>query len=461
MMNRRKFIQTVGLGLTSIAVPGCRHSSEQFSKPPNIIFLLTDDQRWDALGCAGNSIIHTPNMDRLAENGVRFEQAFVTTPICAASRASLFCGLYERTHDYTFTKPPLARQYTDNSYPRLLKQAGYRTGFIGKFGIRVGEGVTEEMFDSFQPTNYPYFKEVDGEKRHLTDIHGDLAVEFLQTVSQDRPFCLSLSFWAPHADDGREEQYFWPEALDGLYDGVRIPIPKTADPAFFDAHPEFLKKSLNRIRWHWRFDNPEKYQKMVKGYYRMITGVDAVIGRIMTELRNLGQNENTIIILSSDNGYFLGERGFAGKWLMHDVSIRVPLIIYDPRLRRSRMGRVIEELAVNIDLPSTILDLAGLETPSSMQGRSLIPVLERKVKEWRQEIFCEHLWDNVEIPQSECIRTLKWKYIRYPQHPDFEELYDLQSDPKEIYNLASEAVHSSVLKELREKCKRGFESKRK
>ncbi|MGB2763821.1 MAG: sulfatase [Candidatus Aminicenantaceae bacterium] len=460
-MNRRKFIQTVGLGLTSIAVPGCRRSSEQISKPPNIIFLLTDDQRWDAIRCAGNSIIQTPNMDWLAESSVRFGQAFVTTPICAASRASIFCGLYERTHDYTFTKPPLARLYTDISYPLLLRQAGYRTGFIGKFGIRVEEGVTEEMFDSFQPTTYPYFKDVDGEKRHLTDIHGDLAVDFLQTASKDQPFCLSLSFWAPHADDGEEEQYFWPEAWDGFYDGVHIPVPETADPAFFDTHPEFLKKSLNRTRWLWRFDTPDKYQKMVKGYYRMISGVDAVIGRIIAELRNLEQHENTIIILSSDNGYFLGERGFAGKWLMHDVSIRVPLIIYDPRFPLSRKGSIREELALNIDTPATILDMAGLETPSTMEGTSLIPVLGRKVKEWRQEIFCEHLWDNAEIPQSECIRTLRWKYIRYPQHPDFEELYDLQSDPKEIHNLVSEAVYSSVLKELREKCDIGFRSKRK
>ena len=454
-------MQTVGLGLTSIAVPGCRRSSEQISKPPNIIFLLTDDQRWDAVRCAGNSIIQTPNMDWLAESGVRFGQAFVTTPICAASRASIFCGLYERTHDYTFTKPPLARLYTDISYPQLLRQAGYRTGFIGKFGIRVEGGVTEEMFDSFQPTNYPYFKEVDGEKRHLTDIHGDLAVDFLQTASKDQPFCLSLSFWAPHADDGEEEQYFWPEAWDGFYDGVHIPVPETADSAFFDTHPEFLKKSLNRTRWLWRFDTPDKYQKMVKGYYRMISGVDAVIGRIIAELRNLEQHENTIIILSSDNGYFLGERGFAGKWLMHDVSIRVPLIVYDPRFPLSQKGSIREELALNLDIPATILDMAGLDTPSAMEGTSLIPVMAGKAREWRQEIFCEHLWDNADIPQSECIRTLKWKYIRYPQHPDFEELYDLQSDPKEIHNLVSEAVYSSVLKELREKCDFGFRSKRK
>ena len=453
-------MQTVGMGLTSMAVPGCRRSSEQISKPPNIIFLLTDDQRWDALRCAGNSIIHTPNMDWLAENGVRFEQAFITTPICAASRASIFCGLYERTHDYTFTKPPLARPYTDISYPRLLRQAGYRTGFIGKFGIRVEGGVSEEMFDFFQPTNYPYFKEVDGEKRHLTDIHGDIAVDFLQTSSQDQPFCLSLSFWAPHADDGEEEQYFWPEVWDGFYDDVHIPVPETANPAFFDGHPKFLKKSLNRTRWLWRFDTPDKYQKMVKGYYRMISGVDAVVGRIIAELRKLGQLENTIIILSSDNGYFLGERGFAGKWLMHDVSIRVPLIIYDPRFPPSRKGSIRKELALNIDIPATLLDMAGLETPSSMEGTSLIPVLGKKAEEWRQEIFCEHLWNNAEIPRSECIRTRRWKYIRYPQHSDFKEMYDMRSDPKEIHNLISEAVYSSVLKELQEKCERRFESKR-
>lgn len=450
-MNRRKFIKTVGLGLTSMAVPGCRRSFEQNSKPPNIIFLLTDDQRWDAAGFAGNSIIQTPNMDWLAENGVRFGQAFVTTPICAASRASIFCGLYEHTHDYTFTKPPLAGQFTDISYPRLLRQAGYQTGFIGKFGIRVEEGVTEDMFDSFYPTSWPYFKEVDGKKRHLTDIHGDLAVDFLQTVPQDQPFCLSLSFWAPHAHDGEEEQYFWPEVWDGVYDDVYIPVPETANPAFFDAHPEFLKKSLNRTRWHWRFDTPDKHQKMVKGYYRMISGVDAVIGRIIAELRKLGRHENTIFILSSDNGYFLGERGFAGKWLMHDVSIRVPLIVYDPRFPLSQKGSIREELALNLDIPATILDMAGLDTPSAMEGTSLIPVMAGKAREWRQEIFCEHLWDNADIPQSECIRTLKWKYIRYPQHPDYEELYDLQSDPNEIHNLVAQAEYSSVLKELRKK----------
>jgi arylsulfatase A-like enzyme len=451
-MDRREFIQAVGLGLTAASLPGCRRRLEQSSRPPNIIFFLTDDQRWDAVGCAGNSIIETPNMDWLAQKGVRFSQAFVTTPICAASRASIFCGMYERRHGYTFTKPPLGRIYTDISYPRLLKQAGYQTGFIGKFGIAVEEGATGEMFDVFQPTSYPYFKEVDGRKRHLTEIHGDMAIEFLQKISKDRPFCLSLSFWAPHADDGAEQQYFWPEVFDGLYENVQIPVPETADPAFFESLPEFLKRSLNRTRWFWRFDNPDKYQEMVKGYYRMISGVDAVIGRILDELRKSGQDQNTVIILSSDNGYFLGERGFAGKWLMHDVSIRVPLVLYDPRLSRSRQGTSREEMALNIDLPSTILDLAGQEIPESMQGKSLLPLLEGKGEGWREEIFCEHLWDLEEIPRSECIRTQSWKYIRYPRHPDFEELYDLHTDPQEICNLALMEENQSLLRQLREKC---------
>jgi arylsulfatase A-like enzyme len=145
---------------------------------------------------------------------------------------------------------------------------------------------------------------------------------------------------------------------------------------------------------------------------------------------------------------------------MHDVSIRVPLIIYDPRLPLSQKGRIIDELVLNIDLPATILDMAGLGIPSSMEGKSLIPVLKNKVREWRQEVLCEHLWDNPEIPQSKCLRTSRWKYILYPQHPDFEELYDLQSDPKEIHNLAPKSEYFSVLKGLREKCEQGFRQKK-
>jgi arylsulfatase A-like enzyme len=455
-MKRRTFVKSLGLGLGSCALPGCRprNISPSSSSPPNFLVLVTDDQRADALGCAGNPFIHTPHMDCLASGGVLFERAFVTTPICAASRASIFTGLYERSHGYTFTKPPLSRALTDLSYPVLLRQNGYRTGFIGKFGVKVEDGVEEEMFHSVRKTGFPYFKETEHGRRHLTEIHGDLAVEFLRGCSQVQPFCLSLSFWAPHADDGAPEQYFWPPACDGLYEDIVFPTPETADPVFFEALPDFLKKTMNRIRWHWRFDTPEKFQSMVKGYYRMITGVDKVIGKLVRELRDLDLFENTVIVLIGDNGYFLGERGFAGKWLMHDLSTRVPFIICDPRGDQNRTGRIRRDMVLNIDLAPTLLDLAGLPVPETMQGSSLRPILSGLQPEWRDQVFTEHLWDHPEIPRTEGLRTDRWKYIRYFDFPEFEELYDLDTDPGEAENLAGNPAHKTILQEMRERCRR-------
>jgi arylsulfatase A-like enzyme len=147
-----------------------------------------------------------------------------------------------------------------------------------------------------------------------------------------------LSTWAPHAHDSEKQQYFWPSACDDLYRDVKIPPPILGEPSFFGSLPEFVKKSMNRERWFWRFDTPEKYQEMVKGYYRMISGVDMALGRLLTELKRMDRHKDTIIMLMSDNGYFLGERGFAGKWTMHDLSIRVPLIIYDPRMAEPASG---------------------------------------------------------------------------------------------------------------------------
>src|SRR5260221_497022 len=230
------------------------------SQRPNIVFLLSDDQRWDAMGCAGNPIIHTPQVDALAHDGVRFQNAFVTTPICAASRASIFTGLYERTHRYTFDTPPIADEHTAISYPALLKRAGYRTGFVGKFGVEVEKGGTARMFDYFVPLNRtPYFKkQPDGSERHLTDIEADKAIAFLDTVKLGEPFCLSVSFNAPHAKDNDPRQYFWPHTCDDLYKNAVFPTPKTMTDEFFNAQPAFLKNSESRVRFNWRFNEPGK-----------------------------------------------------------------------------------------------------------------------------------------------------------------------------------------------------------
>ena len=453
----RKLIVIAVLIVFTGFLPACKSDEKSNTnhvneRQPNIIFILTDDQRWDALGFAGNPIIKTPYMDKLANSGIYFKNAFVTTPICAASRASLFTGLYERTHDFTFGKPPLNNQYMFESYPYLLRKSGYKTGFVGKFGVKVNEGIKDSLFDWSKETFWPYIKEIEGKKVHLADINGNHAIDFIKS-NKEQPFCLSLSFWSPHADDGAKDQYFWPEYCDSLYADIDIPVAKTADPAFFEALPEFLKTTMNRERWYWRFDTPEKYQHMVKGYYKMISGVDSVIGRIQNTLREEGLAENTVIIFMGDNGYFLGERGYAGKWLMHEQSIRVPMIIYDPRQPESSRGKTFDEMVLNIDVTPTILQLAGIEIPERYPGASLTAFYDKTPKNWRSSIFCEHrLENNPLLLKTECYRDENWKFIRYEDHPDFFELYNLKEDGYEVNNLALDKNYTDKLDFYKQKC---------
>ncbi len=428
-----------------LILSSCKENEEA---KPNIIFILTDDQRWDALGYAGNPIIQTPNMDELAREGLYFKNAFVTTPICAASRASFLTGLYERTHDFTFGKTKrLKDPYMYNSYPYLLKKAGYQTGFVGKFGVKVGEGIEDSLFNSSMKTYYPYFKEVEGEQVHLADVNGNHAIDFIKT-NKESPFCLSLSFWSPHANDGAPEQYFWADYVDSLYADDEIPLPETAEPAFFEALPEFLKTSMNRKRWYWRYDSLEKRQRMVKGYYKMISTVDHVIGRIQAVLEEEGLAENTVIVFMGDNGYFLGERGYAGKWTLHEHSIRVPLMIYDPRQPESQRGKTFDEMVLNIDVAPTILDLAGVDIPNTYQGESLAGFYGESPKNWRSSIFLEHrLEGNELLIKTEGVRDKTWKYIRYDDHPEYIEFYNHQEDFNETNNLAYDSEYADLVKQ--------------
>ncbi len=433
---------------------------------PNILVIVTDNQPHWAMGCAGNEIISTPNLDRLAREGVVFKNAFVTTPICAASRASLFTGLYRRRHGFTFNTKPLAAKFAAASYPALLQKAGYRTALIGKFGIESngrrliegGEETVKVMFDHFDdfehwgnsgPKGY-FVKQPDGSKRHLTDLTADKAVAYLKHRAADKPFCLTLCFNAPHAQDDDPKQYFWPERFDDLYADAKIPPPNNSDPEFFEAQPAFLRSSLGRVRWRWRFDTPEKFQSMMKGMFRMVSGVDDAVGRVRNELKHLGISENTIIIFTSDNGMLFGDRGLSDCWLLYEESIRVPLIIRDPRGKPGTR----DEMVLNLDLAPTILDLAGLKSAPPMQGRSLMPLLQNPDPEtWREDFLCEHLFQHAQIPRSEGVRTKNWKYIRYfEQNPIHEELYDLRTDPTERRNLASVPEHAQSLDDLRARC---------
>ena len=422
---------------------------------PNILFLITDDQRWDMMGSV-NPALHTPEMDRLAREGVRFERAFVTTAICAASRASLLCGVVERTHRYTFRTPPLGGRWVESSFPKRLRDAGYRTGYVGKFGVNTAPGATKALYDRFVTTAPPYWKEQPGgSPRHLTDIEGDHATRFLEEAARSgdgRPFCLTVGFNAPHADDPDPLQYAWQKEVDHLYRDLRVPKPPLSEPAFYDALPEFLRDgTMNRHRWHWRFDFESKRQQMTRSYWRMISGVDLVIGRLRTKLRELGLAENTVIVLVGDNGYFLGERGYAGKWLPYDQSIHVPLLMFDPRGSATKAGARPTSFALNIDIPPTLLDLAGVAIPPSMQGRSLLPLARGQTPaDWRTDFWIEHLMMERSIRKHEGVRNERYRYGRYFEaQPVLEELYDLQDDPAEAVNLVASPAHRETLLALR------------
>ncbi|HEX28880.1 TPA: DUF4976 domain-containing protein [Candidatus Poribacteria bacterium] len=450
---------TMGWGMRQARGQEKARKERAASKRPNLLVLVTDDQRWDAMGCMGNPIIRTPHMDRLAEEGVIFVNNFCTTSICMSSRASIFTGMYTRRHGINRFDQPLSEEHFVITYPVLLRGAGYRTGFIGKWGL--GGRLPKKAFDFFEGFGGQgrYFHEVNGKTVHLTRILTEQALEFLRGCSRDQPFCLSISFKAPHVQDNDPRQFLYDPALEELYSDVTIPTPKTADPRYFESLPEFLRDSEGRRRWQIRFSTPEKYQESVKGYYRLITGVDLALGRIWEALREMGFDGNTVILLTSDNGFFLGEHGLAGKWLMYEESIRTPLIVRDPRLPSSRRGRRRKEMTLNVDLAPTLLDLAGVPIPSAMQGRSLRPLIEGKEVRWREDWFYEHLFEHPRIPKSEGIRTSRWKYIRYVDYdPPYEELYDLANDPHEEHNVIGESDYSEVLSTLRRRWREMRES---
>ena len=442
----------VGCGTSGLPDP----SADKPAGRPNFVFILTDDQRFDSLGCAGNRLIQTPNIDRLAANGVRFRNHFVTTSICCVSRASIFSGQYQRRHGIgDFTTPFTPDQWTE-TYPALLRAAGYRTGFIGKFGVGEAKYIASKAVDFDFWRGLPgqagewFIDPNDPTHTHATARFGNQALQFLDGCTDAQPFCLSISFNAPHARDSKPRE-FQPDIRDEtLYASEQIPMPPTANDECFRRLPEFVRASEGRRRWERRFATPEMFQQTMRDYYRLVTGIDREVGRIVAKLTERGLADNTVILFTSDNGWFAGERGLADKWLMYEESIRVPLVVFDPRLRRSERGHTVEALTLNLDFAPTMLELAGVSVPSAMQGRSLVPLLHgSRPPDWREHFFYEHRYGPNIIPPSEGIRTERWAYLRwFAPNPESQELYDIQRDPLEQHNLAAEPAHATQLKRL-------------
>jgi arylsulfatase A-like enzyme len=425
---------------------------------PNIVLILADDLRFDALSCTGNPVLRTPNIDRLAARGTIFTNSFCTTSICPVSRASIITGQYERRHKIADFKTPLTKEQFDRTFPALLRKHGYRTGFIGKWGL--GDPLPTADYDYFRgfPGQGDYFPKgmagVPG--KHLTAKQAAQAVEFLQGCSAAAPFLLQISTKAPHVQDDALKRPFPPDPKhESLFLDVTIPKPKTATEADFRALPNFLQISEARARWQTRFSNEDLYQRTVKDYYRLIVGVDELVGTVLDKLAEQNLARNTVVLFTSDNGFYLGDRGLAGKWFMHEESIRVPLLIGDLRAPAPPSAAHRSELVLNIDLAPTILDLAHVTAPSEMQGRSLVPLIDGKSVAWRDHFFYEHRFRHPKIPITEGVRTTRWKYVRYTSvQPIYEELFDLEHDPLERHNLASDPTARAELDTLRAEWRR-------
>jgi arylsulfatase A-like enzyme len=453
-ISKRRGLPCLAVLLLSIPMLVC--SASAAVARPNILFLLADDLRWDALGCTGNRIVQTPHIDRLATRGAILRNHFVTTSICNVSRASILSGQHARRHGIVDFTTPFALEQWQSTYPARLRAAGYRTGFIGKFGVGNDKTVAAMTNEFDYWSGLPgqaglFFERNDPAHTHKTARFGNEALEFLRKSDPARPFCLSVSFNAPHARDGQPRE-FWPDARDeSLYAAVTIPGVEKASVEWFDALPSFVRNSEGRRRWEKRFATAEMFQRTTKDYYRLISGIDREVGRIVALLEERGLSDNTVIVFTSDNGFFLGERGLADKWLMYEESIRVPLIVFDPRRPAPRTKRMVDALTLNIDFAPTLLELAGVRAPASMQGRSLVPLLKGTLPaDWRTDFFYEHYTRKDIIPPSEGLRTERWKYIRWVEaRPVVEELYDLRIDPGEERNLVADARYLRTLADLR------------
>lgn len=417
--------------------------------PMNILVLYADDWRHDTMGVAGNPVVKTPTLDRMARDGMRFTQNCVTTSICGISRATLLTGQWMSRHGNRAFKPfktPWAE-----TYPGLLRENGYFVGHVGKW--HNGKFPKEHFDFGRSYFGRHWIEQNDGTKIHVTQKNENDALDFLRERPKNKPFCLTVAFFATHAEDRNPLQFLpQPESME-LYKDVAIPVPANATEASFRRLPDFVgnEKNEGRNRWHWRFDTPEKHQTMMKNYYRLATEVDTTCGRVIEELRKQGVLKNTIVIFTTDNGYYHAEHGLADKWYPHQESIRVPLIINDPRMAKTRHGKTNDDFTLSVDLAPTILGAAGIEAPKTMQGRDMSPLyLAEKKPQWRVEFFYEHpmLRSSEFIPASEALVRKDWKYFYWPEF-EREQLFDLTADPHEENDLVADPAQSERLAEMR------------
>ncbi|MEM7146762.1 MAG: sulfatase [Verrucomicrobiota bacterium] len=454
------------------AAPDLDLSKIPGATPRNIIVILTDDHRYDALGFLGHPFVETPNMDRLAEDGAFFENAFVTTSLCSPSRASILTGLYAHNHGVIDNYNPLP----DNLvfFPQYLQAAGYNTAFIGKWhmggmidhpqpgfdhwvsfkgqGVYFPEGMKHKAKGRYVPQVSDEGFNVNGKRvpqtDYITDELTEYALDWLNSRPDDdtEPFLLYLSHKAVHADFLPHDRHAYKYAEEPF---VQPLIPGDHPDEFTDV-PVWVRNQRNsrhgvEFAYYENLNLAEYYRR----YHETLLAVDESLGLILDWLQENNQLDDTAILYLGDNGFLFGEHGLIDKRCAYEASMRIPMIMQSPG--QVPAGTVVDQIVANIDVAPTLLQIAGLEPPAHMDGASFLTLAEGKPDpNWRDGLLYEYLWERnyPQTPTTHAVRTDQYKYIRYHGVWDTDELYDLHADPDETQNLINSPDHQEIATRL-------------
>jgi len=443
----------------------CRAEEPQKEQRPNVVVVLVDDLRWDELGCTGHPFVKTPGMDRIANEGVRFRNAFCTTPLCSPVRACLLTGLYTHNHGILDNTNRSEQSHRLKTFPQVVQRAGYKTAYIGKWHMG-NDDTARPGFDKWaclqgQGTSFDPMLNIDGQRSrhtgHTTDVLNKLAVDFVSQKTQ-KPFCLYLAHKALHPelvqrDDG---------SISDPFAANFLPAPRHKDLYRQDAIPRRLnvtdrivgKPALQQQIAGLPPLGPETGtpDETIRDRLRMLAGVDEGVSALITALEATGKLDNTIFVVTSDHGYWYGEHGLSvERRLAYEEAVRIPLLVRYPPLAKE--GHLCDDFALSIDLAPTILAVAGVNEMPKMDGRSLVPLLEGKsVADWREAFLIEYNTDTV-FPRVhkmgyKAVRTKRWKYIRYHDLEGMDELYDLLVDPYEMSNKLHNPESAEIVRDL-------------
>lgn len=428
-------------------------------KKRNVIFILTDDHRYDAMGfLKGQEWLETPQLDRLAREGVHFKNAFVTTALCSPSRASILTGTYAHKHRIVDNNTPIPAGTT--FFPAHLQKAGYKTGFFGKWHMGAETDEPKPGFDqwvsfrgqgTYPPS--PNGININGkkvpQKGYITDELTGYALDWLRTLPKDQPYFMYLSHKAVHSE------FIPAERHKGRFKDKTFVYPPTmaATGEMAQNRPMWVQNQRNswhgvEFPYHSKLDIAEYY----KAYAETLLAVDESVGALLDELKKRGELDSTLVIYMGDNGFAFGEHGLIDKRTAYEESMRVPMLARCPELFAG--GRVVKEVVANLDIMPTVLKVAGASVPQGLDGQNWLPLAQgREVPSWRKELLYEYYWERnfPQTPTMHALRGDRYKFIRYQGIWDVDELYDMQEDPLESRNLIHDPRHQETIKAMRER----------